>query len=444
MSAREMFSRLLENLKIDVKQARKVSYHYRKITKALNLSVRGTDSRIANRLKVGSVGRHTAIKGISDLDMLYILPAGHFDYYNKKQNGQSALLTDVRNILAVEYPEQVVKKDRLVVQVIFKHFHVEVQPVFRQVDGSFKFPDSYDGGSWRITKPVQEIAAMTCFSRDKSKNLRKLCKMIRAWKNRKGVNMGGLLIDTLAHRFLSSTSEYDTTGNGSLGYLARDFFKFLSDEERRERYLALGSGQYVRVYSPWFGRAAAEAYALCCDAIKAQGAAGENDKWRKVFGRSFPRRQSVMAEARADNKSFACDSVQWNDTEEFIEDKYPVDVRYHIDLDCTVTQDGFRTQSLRSMLLSTARFRLSPRKKLLFRTDLQAMPVDAPFTLLWKVLNVGDEARRKNMIRGQIVPDAGYGTKRESTDFRGDHIVECYVIKDGVVVGRAEIEVPIE
>ncbi len=74
MSRRELFSEFLENLNLDLKQAKKISYHYRKITKSLNLAFRGTSSRVANRLKVGSVGRHTAIKGISDLDMLYIMP----------------------------------------------------------------------------------------------------------------------------------------------------------------------------------------------------------------------------------------------------------------------------------------------------------------------------------------------------------------------------------
>lgn len=131
------------------------------------------------------------------------------------------------------------------VQVIFKNFYVEVQPVFKQNDGSFKYPDSYNGGSWKITKPLHEKAAMTEFSRDKSNNLRKLCKMIRAWKNRHGVNMGGLLIDTLAYRFLSSTSKYDNTGNGSLGVLAKEFFEYLSNEEKHERYPALGSNGLV-------------------------------------------------------------------------------------------------------------------------------------------------------------------------------------------------------
>nr|WP_269135705.1 nucleotidyltransferase [Xenorhabdus bovienii] len=436
-----MFSELLENLKVDLKQAKKISYHYRKITKSLNLAIRGIDSRVANRLKVGSIGRHTAIKGISDLDMLYIMPASKYEDYDSREDGQSKLLTDVKNILAKEYPDQTVKKDKLVVQVIFKNFHIEVQPVFRQEDGSFKYPESYCGGSWKITKPAKEITAMTAFTRDKSKNLRKLCKMVRAWKNRNGVNMGGLLIDTLAYRFLDSTSKYDSTGNGSLGDLARDFFEFLSNEERKERYHALGSGQHVRVESPWFVRAAADAYSLCRDAIDSGGAASENDKWRKVFGKAFPKRKAVMLEARSGIESLATDSVGWDDTEEFIEDKYPVDIKHHVELDCTVTQDGFRSQSLRDMLLN--RFRLSPKKSLLFKIDIPGITVEKPYSVLWKVLNVGDEAQRRNLIRGQLVPDNGSGTKKESTDFQGDHIVECYVIKDEVVVGRAQIEVPI-
>lgn len=441
MSQRDFFSNFLNNLKVDLKQAKKISYHYRKITKSLNLAFRNNDSRVANRLKVGSVGRHTAIKGISDLDMLFIMPASYYDYYNGKDNGQSLLLTDVRNVLAEEYPDQIVKKDRLVVQIIFKKFQVEVQPVFRQDDGSFKFPESYYGGSWRITKPLDEIAAMTAFTRDKTNNLRKLCKMVRAWKNLHGVNMGGLLIDTLAYRYLSSTTKYDNTGNGSLGYLARDFFEFLSNEVRKERYLALGSNQYVNVKSPWFGRSATYAYDLCCDAIEAVGASSENSKWRKVFGRAFPKRMVDVNEARLGLESLASDNVGWNDTEEFIEDIYPVDIKYHIKLDCTVTQNGFSPQSLRYML--ERKFRLSPRKSLLFRVDLAGMEIEEPYTLMWKILNVGEEAQRRNLIRGQIVEDDGHGTRKESTDFRGDHVVECYVVKNEVVIARSLIEVPI-
>lgn len=107
------------------------------------------------------------------------------------------------------YPNTTVVKDRLVVQVRYRDFQVEVQPVFEQADGSFKYPDTYDGGAWKITKPSDEIAAMKKVNGEKNRNLRRLCKMARAWKNKHGLAMGGLLIDTLAHNFLQSTTEYD-------------------------------------------------------------------------------------------------------------------------------------------------------------------------------------------------------------------------------------------
>ncbi|MCR4773329.1 MAG: hypothetical protein K5854_03085 [Prevotella sp.] len=34
--------------------------------------------------------------------------------------------------------------------------------------------------------------------------------------------------------------------------------------------------------------------------------------------------------------------------------------------------------------------------------------------------------------------------RHESSDFRGDHYVECYIIKDGIMVARERINVPIE
>ncbi|MDE5307708.1 hypothetical protein PY546_15635 [Providencia stuartii] len=126
---------------------------------------------------------------------------------------------------------------------------MEVQPVFEQDDGSFKYPDTYNGGSWKITKPLDEIKAMKEFVDQKNKNLRKLCKMARAWKNKHGVGMGGLLIDTLAYNFLKSRTDYDNRSAAFYDWMCRDFFLYLSEEPNKDYYLALGSNQRVNVKS---------------------------------------------------------------------------------------------------------------------------------------------------------------------------------------------------
>jgi hypothetical protein len=166
------FKALLSNIAVD--NAAAISRRYGEITCALNQEFRNTDSKTANSLQVGSYGRWTAIKGISDLDMLYIVPAGAWETY--KTGGQYKLLSLTCEAIKARYPATTVYVDRLVVRVLYKDFHIEVQPVFAEADGSFTYPDTKDGGSWKTTKPKLEIAAMAEFDQQKNKNLRRLCQ----------------------------------------------------------------------------------------------------------------------------------------------------------------------------------------------------------------------------------------------------------------------------
>lgn len=426
MTTSEMFKDFLSNLAIE--NADTISTKYGEITRSLNQNFRYTESKTNNTLQVGSYGRWTGIKGISDLDMLYIMPSSQWDTY---KNDQSKLLIATKDAIKTRYPNTEVKVDRLVVQVIYTNFMVEVQPVFEQDDGSFKYPDTYNGGSWKITKPRDEIEAMKDFVDQKNKNLRKLCKMARAWKNKHGVGMGGLLIDTLAHNFLNSTNDYDGRSYNYYDWMCRDFFKYLADEPNKDYYLALGSRQQVKVKDK-FQSAAQDAYDLCLGAIEAGETDSANKKWEKVFGRSFP------AAVTATQKSKSLRS--YSDTEQFIEDLYPIDIRYSLKIECEVSQDGFRANFLTQMLAK--RIPLLANKRLDFSVDTITVPGE--YIIKWKVLNRGAEAERKDSIRGQIFRDDGFRKRRETTSFQGEHIVECFAIQNGVVVAKDRIDVPIQ
>lgn len=430
MSTSQYFQKFLDNIKVN--NADTISMRYDEITGTLNKAFRDTESKKANSLQVGSYGRWTAIKGISDLDMLYIMPASSWSDY--KTGGQSALLTDTKNAISARYPNTDVKVDRLVVRVLYKDFHIEVQPVFECEDGSFLYPDTYYGGSWKTTKPREEIAAMKEFVDNKNGNLRRLCKMARAWKNEHGVSMGGLLIDTLAHNFLKATDEYDNKGFSSYDTLSRDFFEFLAGQENKDHYKALGSGQNVKVKKR-FQKVAKIAFDICEEAISASTTSKQNEKWRDLFGRGFPASEETVA-ASIVEKSMS----QWDDTEQFIEDKFPVDIQYDMSLDCDVSQNGFREHSLLWYL--TEKILLLPNKKLLFKVASCNVPDD--FDIYWKVLNRGSVAKEKNQIRGQIVKDIGLKTLEERTSFRGSHFVECYAVQNGIVVARDRLSVPIQ
>ncbi|KDN25756.1 hypothetical protein MBO_01130 [Moraxella bovoculi 237] len=431
MSIAIMFEEFIENLAISNKET--ISNRYAEITKVLNKHFRNSDSETANSLQVGSFGRKTGINGISDLDMLYIMPKCKWDTYNNAQNGQYKLLADTKEAILKHYSRTDVSVDRLVVSVAFSNFYIEVQPVFEQEDGSFKYPDTKDGGSWKITKPKEEIRKISSVDEAKNRNLRRLCKMARAWKNKHGVAMGGLLIDTLAYNFLNSTEYYDDKSYLDYDWLSRDFFEYLSKLPEQDYYLALGSNQRVNVKKK-FQNKAKKAHKLCLDAIEAENQNNVNDKWKKVYGRPFPAAEKVVVESL-----LASYEPSYQNTEEFIEDKFPIDIREYLKIDCEVKQNGFRKFFLRDILRS--KIPLKSQKDLLFQ--IKEISVKQPYQIYWKVLNRGDEAKRRDCIRGQITPDAGNNYKKEATNFLGDHIVECYCVKNGVVVAKDRIHVPI-
>jgi hypothetical protein len=428
MTVAEMFEQFLSNLAID--NSDQISDRYGEITQCLNKKYRDTESKTANSLQVGSYGRYTAIKGVSDLDMIYIMPKSEWDRF--KNGRQSALLQEVKEAIKDRYSRTEAWGDGQVVVVSFGNQEIEVLPGFEQEDGSFKYPDTNNGGSWPITKPREEIKAISDLDKNKNSNLRRLCKMVRAWKNKHGVEMGGLLIDTLSYKFLESTTKYDDKSYLYYDWMTRDFFKYLSELPNQDYYLAPGSNQRVYVKKK-FQKKAKKAYELCEKAIEADGQPGANAKWKKVFGRPFPAAITVKAEAALEKKA-----ITWDNTEEFIEDKYPVDIRYNLEIDCDVLQNGYREHPLRYMLKN--HIPLVASKKLSFH--ITQINVPEPYHIEWKILNRGPFAERRDMIRGQIV--RGSNTKEERTLFRGDHIAECYAIRHGVVVAKDRIDVPIK
>jgi hypothetical protein len=170
--------------------------------------------------------------------------------------------------------------------------------------------------------------------------------------------------------------------------------------------------------------------------------------WRYHFGKErFPlgvakQTKNIYFSESVFNRDYVDSSVSlgsYDNTEEFIEDQYPIHLQYYLRINCRVHQNGWRTKLLHELI---ARNLLVPTQKKLefFISDCNA---PKPYTVKWKVRNVGDEAIRRNCIRGKIVEDTGKEKKEETSDFHGPHYVECYVIKNSICVARARIDVSI-
>lgn len=431
MHTSETFKQFLSNTKITEEKADTISYRYGRITEALNNKFRNTDSKTSNSLQVGSYGRHTGIKGISDLDMLYIMPASKWMDYNKN-GGQTKLLQDTKDAISKTYSSSDIKIDRCVVTVNFTDSHIDIQPVFEVEDQNYKYPDTYGAGFWKITKPRKEMGAMVEFEDNKNRNLRRLCKMARSWKNKHGVCMGGLLLDTLAYNFLKSTSDYDNKSYTFYDEMCRDFFKYLYDQPKDQtEYGALGSKQRVKVKKS-FRRKAKKAYEYAQEVIDTDSTRTKHNKWRDIFGNDFPKYEGEEKESLSLNSAY-------QDTEQFIESYYPVNIKHELQIDCEVKQDGYRDGLLRDFL--SKKLKLRPHKSLRFYIEKNDVP--SPYRIKWKVTNRGEQAIKRDQIRGQIIDDFGLAERKEGTTFKGSHFVECYIVKDGMVVARDIIDVPI-
>ena len=279
---------------IHVKDGGTISSRYKAITRRLNTDFWSTTSDTSHSLYVGSYGRNTAISGFSDLDMVFELPSHLYYQYDKHSgNGQSALLQEVRASMQRTYSSLSIGGDGQVVVVNFKDgITFEVVPVFSNNAGAYTFPDSNGGGSWKTTNPRPEIAAIQTRNRLCNGNLILLCRMMRAWKRKWNVPIGGLLVDTLAYQFIDGWNHKDESYFYH-DFMCREFFRFMKDQDQAQTFWkAPGSGQYV-YRKDLFQWKAGRCYNISLEAIEHETADPKREwsakqKWREIFGNSFP------------------------------------------------------------------------------------------------------------------------------------------------------------
>ena len=418
MQVKDDFNEFISNLQID--NFDDINTSLEGIAKKLNQKYYD-NSTTNNYLMVGSMGRNTSIKGESDIDVIYELPDEVFERFDDyESNGQSQLLNEIRDVLKEKYPSTDIKGDGQVVVISFTKYKIELVPGFKQDNNSYKYPDTHDGGSWKITKPILEIEEANNMINNTS-TYRDICQMIREWKANNGVTICGLLIDTLIKDFLDNNPEYKWKSKSDYYELLKSVFKYLSDQdENRKQWNAMGSNQIIENKNFNFIKKGKKAY------NKLSNSTDESSTLRELFGSRFP-----ISEQSANEYGYSND-------EQFIEEIFPVYIMYSLKIDCEITQNGFRTGLLSEFIKK--KFMIKQNRKLKFMIVENNIP--KPYDIYWKVRNVGYEAIRRNCIRGQIKKGIDY--LNESTNFYGPHYVECYIIKDGICVARDKISVSID
>lgn len=291
MSVATKFENFYKNILIPDSKVSDIKYRYERITKQLNKDFWDIDSDTKYTWYVGSYGRDTDIH-VSDIDIIFQIPLSVYEKYNNYSgNGQSALLQDIKSSIQKTYDKTYIKWDGQVVGLNFTDgINFEIVPgVLLKDNNGFWYPDTNNGGSWKTTNPFAEIKAIREKSIECNYNLKKLCRIIRVWKDYCSVPMWWLLIDTLCYNFLKNWSDKDKSYL-YYDWMIRDFFEFLKNQDVEKAYwLAPWSNQYV-----WrkgnFEYKAKLAYNITLEAIEYEKEGKDysaNQKWKEVFGSKF-------------------------------------------------------------------------------------------------------------------------------------------------------------
>jgi tRNA nucleotidyltransferase (CCA-adding enzyme) len=124
----------------------------------LNRNYYECDSHTDHGLFIGSWGKNTAGRPPRDVDLYFVLPAEVYHRFQRHVwNRQSALLREVKSVIAETYPDTDMSGDGQIVLVRFESYNVEVVPAFPLMNGHYWICDTSNGGRYKETNPWAEV-----------------------------------------------------------------------------------------------------------------------------------------------------------------------------------------------------------------------------------------------------------------------------------------------
>ena len=284
------FNTFASNLKLTSDQVEDGKTKYHGITKCLNEHYCSLGSEDSNILLVGSWGKHTRMRPPRDVDLLFKLPKAVYDRFQTYSgNKQSALLQEVKGVVAKKYSSTEMRADGQVIVVRFNTINVEVLPAFELTNGQFWICDTNNGGKYKDTDPIAEQQNMRDANSASNGNARLLTKYMKCWQRECTVPIKSFWLELLAIEFLEQW-KFKLESAFYHDWMTRDFFSYLV-AKRHSHVIVPGAFEYISLGDEWFSRAEsardratkAERYEYA-DQLEEAG-----EEWQKIFGSPVPK-----------------------------------------------------------------------------------------------------------------------------------------------------------
>lgn len=329
------------------------------------------------------------------------------------------------------YKEKVGRKTRCVTIDYADDFHIDVVPFF--TSGGLGYITNRHEDSYEWTKPEEFTSWLeekNAYTSGHLVHVVRLLKYLRDFKGTfaiKSIIFTALIGDQInAYDTINEPGCYDDLPTALRSISKRLSVYLQANPTMPAIYDPAGTGE------DFAKRWHQDGYAVFRDKIKGyaekieeayleENAEKSLAKWQDVFGRDF--KELVVKQSALLSPA----------SEEFIEKYARVELvpKYSVQITGYVSKSGWQDP----YYLKKRGDRVRKDRSIEFRVE--ACNVPAPYDIYWKVRNNGEEATERGQLRGEITKDQGDRRKKESTSYRGNHYVECYIVKDGVCVARA-------
>lgn len=397
-----------------------------------------TDIKLAEDLEQGSVAMGTVTQSDTkdyDIDIAIIFDK---DKVSEGTTATKNIIVDAMKRKTSQFNTEPEKKTNCIRIVYEEGYHIDFAIYRRDTNIFNEYVYEHCGSEWRERDP----RAINDWFIDSNKsssddNLRKVVRIMKMFsKSRDSWDMpGGLIQSILVEECLVEYVRLDETFYYTMEAIKDRLFEnkdiknpvscksiiYTEKDKSRVGNLYNRLNKYLDKLEVLFDEECTED-----DAIRAWDTFFNNLYWSNLLSENV-------------EKSGASLSYNFRDTEEFIEDKYLVNNKYTLEIDCEVTQADWRKMQLVEMLRNNIPVKIGD--KLLFYIKKNEVP--GSYQVFWKVRNRGREAIQRDMIRGSLFKDNGSEKNHETADFVGPHYVECFIIKNGVCVACNRINVPI-
>lgn len=404
---------------------------------------KGTNYKIKESIVQGSVAMSTVIQNESndyDIDVAIVfdkdtIPEGVTAVKNFVVDALKRKCTNFKvppyaktNCVRVEYVDG---------------YHIDFAIYRRYKDDEDKYQYEHCGSQWRSRDPRSITSWFFARNKEKNYKLREIVRLLKMFsRSRDHWDMpGGLVLSVLANEPSDTYASYKRIDERFYYVLKAIRDRLFYDKEVTNptdptQTLKLIQKDDVKITN-LYNRL--DTYLAKLDILFDPNCTEEQalSAWGDFFNHTYWSEQQESVSKSFQQLAESGVMVDYRETEEFIEYIFPIDLQYSIRLDCKVTQNGFRPEFLRDFLRRG--LWLLPNKQLDFFAETNA---PKPYDVYWKVKNKGIVAKQRDCIRGQIVKTNSLSHK-EGTHFRGEHYVECYIVKNGICVARERIDVPI-